>query len=211
MDNELEGGKSTCNFGRCLSRACLFYLQLRQAGERHSLALHTFALDCSSNVSRDTLLSSLSLTTSLAQCSDDKGSLGQSYQHDSHQTQPYLGAQPMLDIGPRLRHVRGHTNDYYHCTPQELWQEVERRGYRPLGSHDELSEGLTRDDHVRGTGATTVATEIKDRAKPRSKRQKAEYGDAIDPGQLVGESENKPHVAKSRRLSAYHQKLPIGR
>ena len=96
----------------------------------------------------------------------------------------------MLDIGPRLRRVRGHTNDYYHCAPQELWQEAERRGYRPLGGHDELSECLTRDDHVRGTGATTVVTLAKDCAKPRSKRQIAEYGEAIDPCRLVGESEN---------------------
>jgi hypothetical protein len=96
----------------------------------------------------------------------------------------------MLDLGPRLRRVRGHTNDYYHCTSQELWQEVKRRGYSPLGGHDELSEGLTRDDHVRGTGATTVTTVAKECAKPRSKRQMAEYGEAIDPSQLVGESKN---------------------
>jgi hypothetical protein len=76
VDDEAEGGRSSYYFGRCLGRAFLYYLPLRQAWERHSLELHNFALDCFSDVSHDTFLSSLSLTASLTQCSDDKNSQG---------------------------------------------------------------------------------------------------------------------------------------
>ncbi|KAF2791801.1 hypothetical protein K505DRAFT_308831 [Melanomma pulvis-pyrius CBS 109.77] len=77
--------------------------------------------------------------------------------------------------------------DYYHCPFEQLRREIERRGYIPCGGHDELSEGLARDDTTRGINATTVETVVKDSVEPRSRKQIAEYGPPIDPTLLVGE------------------------
>ncbi|KAF2847840.1 hypothetical protein T440DRAFT_500821 [Plenodomus tracheiphilus IPT5] len=49
--------------------------------------------------------------------------------------------------------------DYYHCSSEDLHQEIRRRGHSPTGTIDALSEGLQADDESRGTHATTVTTE----------------------------------------------------
>ncbi|KAF2705394.1 hypothetical protein K504DRAFT_448950 [Pleomassaria siparia CBS 279.74] len=77
--------------------------------------------------------------------------------------------------------------DYYHCPPEQLWQEIFRRGEIPCGGHDELSERLAKDDIARGSEATTVATGVKRHPASRSRNQIAEYGEAIDPRSIVNE------------------------
>lgn len=48
--------------------------------------------------------------------------------------------------------------EYYRCPTPDLHRELERRGYHPSGSPDELAEKLQQDDEHRSTAATTVAT-----------------------------------------------------
>lgn len=49
--------------------------------------------------------------------------------------------------------------EYYHCSYEQLLQEVRRRGYTPTGTADQLSEALEEDDATRGTAATTLTTQ----------------------------------------------------
>lgn len=122
---------------------------------------------------------------------------------DLQRQQTYVGVQLTLDIDCQRRHLHYHM-DYYHCPFEQLCREIERRGYIPCGGHDELSEGLTRDDNTRGADATIVETVVKDSAEPRSRKQIAEYGQPIDPSLLVGESESLQHCQRkgtSKKLS----------
>jgi hypothetical protein len=49
--------------------------------------------------------------------------------------------------------------NYYHCSIENLHLEFHRRSYDPVGARDQLSEALQKDDHVRGTDATTATTQ----------------------------------------------------
>ncbi|KAH7069357.1 hypothetical protein FB567DRAFT_416318, partial [Paraphoma chrysanthemicola] len=49
--------------------------------------------------------------------------------------------------------------DYYQCAIDDLHTEIRRRGRKPTGSPDRLSELLFEDDERRGADATTVKTE----------------------------------------------------
>ncbi|KAF2132775.1 hypothetical protein P153DRAFT_414595 [Dothidotthia symphoricarpi CBS 119687] len=49
--------------------------------------------------------------------------------------------------------------DYYRCPIEELYRETRRRGHTSLGTCDELSEDLEKDDRLREADATTVKTE----------------------------------------------------
>ncbi|KAF2679281.1 hypothetical protein K458DRAFT_117486 [Lentithecium fluviatile CBS 122367] len=48
--------------------------------------------------------------------------------------------------------------DYYRCPNAKLTKEIQRRGFQPYGDQDQLSEGLQKDDSLRGSEATTVET-----------------------------------------------------
>lgn len=80
--------------------------------------------------------------------------------------------------------------DYYACQIGELRQETRRRGYTPLGTGDELSEGLKRDDEQRGADATTVKTEEPGQFIPQGLNQSrtAEFGQSAPAGLLANES-----------------------
>jgi len=68
--------------------------------------------------------------------------------------------------------------------------EVRRRGYIFVGCRDQLSEALQTDDHVRGSDATTVTTEVSGPFVPRELNlsRTAEFGKTAIVNSLVGES-----------------------
>jgi hypothetical protein len=91
---------------------------------------------------------------------------------------------------------RTHMN-YYHCSAGDLHREILRRGYDPLGTRDQLSEALLKDDRVRGTDATTVMTQNIGPYMPRelTTSRTAEFGLTAPAMLLVNES------TQSRRSS----------
>lgn len=80
--------------------------------------------------------------------------------------------------------------DYYQCLIEELRRELQRRGYGPYGSHDQLSESLQADDEVRGSEATTVTTGYFTAFVPRDINmvRTVEFGQAFPATQLVNQS-----------------------
>ena len=80
--------------------------------------------------------------------------------------------------------------DYYHCSLQELHEELQRRHYAPFGSRDQLSEGLRADDEVRGSEATTVKTEYPTAFAPReiNLMRTVEFGQTVPTVQMVNQS-----------------------
>ncbi|KAF2728922.1 hypothetical protein EJ04DRAFT_448355 [Polyplosphaeria fusca] len=75
---------------------------------------------------------------------------------------------------------------YYHCTTDDLRQEIRRRGYIALSSHDVLAEWLQNDDEDRATEATTVAN-LSQPASSKVKRLRTAHGEVIAPSALIGE------------------------
>ena len=80
--------------------------------------------------------------------------------------------------------------DYYACPIDELYDEVQRRGYIPSGDRDHLSEGLRRDDAARGSEASTVTTECLKPSIPheQSLPRTAEFGQTVPACLLANES-----------------------
>jgi len=79
--------------------------------------------------------------------------------------------------------------DYYFCSTDELRHEIARRGFLPVGSQDELSEELKKDDETRGTDATTLKTLDSQHFTPQAKLRIATWPGLVHPNLLVGESE----------------------
>lgn len=79
---------------------------------------------------------------------------------------------------------------YYHCSTEQLRIEAQRRGFVVLGTRDQLSEALKRDDEERGSDATTVTTEKLGMFLPRDVNlsRTAEFGQTTPANFLVGES-----------------------
>jgi hypothetical protein len=78
--------------------------------------------------------------------------------------------------------------DYYFCSPEDLRQEISRRGYFPVGGQDELSEELKKDDENRGTDATTIKTTDCAQFTPKQKLQRLHQAPgSVHPSLLVGE------------------------
>ena len=80
--------------------------------------------------------------------------------------------------------------DYYSCQIEELRKEIQRRGYTPYGTGDQLSESLTKDDDTRGADATTVKTEDPDQVIPRelNSLRMTKFGQSAPAALLVNES-----------------------
>jgi hypothetical protein len=81
--------------------------------------------------------------------------------------------------------------EYYRCPNAELVKEIRRRGFRPYGNQDQLSEGLGKDDYTRGSEATTVATVPRPFAPSEvNLTRTAEFGRTEHANVLVGERES---------------------
>lgn len=80
--------------------------------------------------------------------------------------------------------------DYYHCSIEELHQELQRRNYMPVGNRDQLSESLRADDDLRGSEATTVKTDQPISFAPRDVNlmRTAEFGQSVPATQLIDQS-----------------------
>lgn len=85
--------------------------------------------------------------------------------------------------------------DYYHCSIQELHQELQRRNYTSIGTRDQLSELLQADDNVRGSEATTITTDSPTVHTPCEVNlmRVAEFGQAVLATQLVNQSAGSYH------------------
>jgi hypothetical protein len=81
---------------------------------------------------------------------------------------------------------------YYGCSTEELYHELQRRGYAIKGSHDHLSEALDRDDRSRGTEATTIATAemCLNVSRELDLLRTSEFGPTASVGLLVNESKS---------------------
>jgi hypothetical protein len=79
---------------------------------------------------------------------------------------------------------------YYRCSLDELHLEAQHRGYTTLGSPDQISEALEKDDNNRGTEATTVATRAMGLYVPRQHNlmRTSEFGQSVPARLLVDES-----------------------
>ncbi|KAF1937842.1 hypothetical protein EJ02DRAFT_426277 [Clathrospora elynae] len=79
--------------------------------------------------------------------------------------------------------------DYYKCSIEDLHRETRRRGRSLLGTIDQLSESLKRDDDARGSDATTVASLELGPFVPREIHlsRTAEFGETVPAGRLVNE------------------------
>ena len=82
--------------------------------------------------------------------------------------------------------------EYYRCPLEDLIREARRRGYTRLGTSDQLSEGLERDEEARGSLATTVDTVAQSLFKPRQLNllPTAEFGKTVLASHLVNESKH---------------------
>ena len=79
---------------------------------------------------------------------------------------------------------------YYQCSTEALNLEIRRRGYIFIGCRDQLSETLQADDHVRGSEATTVTTEVSGPFVPGELNlsRTSEFGKTTIVNSLAGES-----------------------
>jgi len=83
--------------------------------------------------------------------------------------------------------------EYYRCLSVELTEEIRRRGFRPYGNQDQLSEALKRDDDNRGSEATTVMTvPIPYVPSEVNLTRSVEFGASAHAHVLVGERESSP-------------------
>jgi hypothetical protein len=80
--------------------------------------------------------------------------------------------------------------NYYNCSIEGLRRELQRRGYEPHGSRDQLGESLQEDDERRGVEATTVTQEVLGPFVPRSLHlsRTSEFGKIASASSLVNES-----------------------